>query len=67
MSMYITTSEGKVGEIMLQVEGGSIMWLTCLGANDLNNGFYIFTMHAAKAKDFRYNLSEVLQGRIIEK
>lgn len=23
-------------------------------------------MHAAKAKDFRYNLSEVLQGRLLE-
>lgn len=36
-------------------------------SSDANNGFCIFTMHAAKAKDFRYNLSEVLQGRILEK
>lgn len=37
-----------------------------VGSDNVSNGICIFAMHAAKAKDFRYNLSEVLQGRIIE-
>lgn len=35
-------------------------------SDNVSNGICIFAMHAAKAKDFRYNLSEVLQGRIIK-